>query len=244
MKTVIVIPSRLAASRLPGKPLADIAGKPMVVHVAEAALASGIGPVIVAAGDQEIIDVVERCGAHAVLTPPSLPSGTDRVEAALRLSDVAGEADVVVNLQGDLPLINAADIAKVLEPLRSGTFDIGTLVAPITNPEEAALSSVVKVACAFEGDRTIARGLYFSRSIIPSGVGPLWHHIGIYAWRRKALSRFVTLAPSLLEKQESLEQLRALEDGMTIGCARVSSAPHAVDTPEDLEIVRRIAAKK
>ncbi|XAO72357.1 MAG: 3-deoxy-manno-octulosonate cytidylyltransferase [Acetobacteraceae bacterium] len=243
MKAVIIIPSRLAASRLPDKPLAMIGAKPMVVHVAEAARAANVGPVIVAAGDREIMEAVAGCGVHAVLTDPALPSGTDRVHVALQEFDPDGALDTVINLQGDLPLIRPEDIAKVLAPLNGMDFDIGALVAPIMSEAEANTHAVVKVACAFGRAGDIARGLYFSRHVIPSGAGPLWHHVGIYAWRRPALNRFVTLPPSALEKRESLEQLRALENGMTIGCAQIATAPQSVDTADDLEIVRRHVAK-
>lgn len=244
MKAAIIIPSRLAASRLPNKPLAMISDKPMVVHVAEAASAAKLGPVIIAAGDAEIIDAVAGCGVEAVLTDPSLPSGTDRVFAALQKFDPHREIDTIINLQGDLPLIRSDHIAQVLKPLENPDFDIGTLVAPITTESEARALSIVKVACAFDTADSVARGLYFSRHIIPSGTGPLWHHVGIYAWRREALTRFVGLSPSALEKRESLEQLRALEHGMTIGCAQIASAPQAVDTPDDLETVRHLVTQR
>lgn len=230
----------MASARLPGKPLALIAGRPMVVHVVERALEAGIGPVAVACADPEIGDAVRETGAVAVLTDPALPSGSDRVNAALAVLDPAGEHDVVVNLQGDLPLIPPAYLRAVLAPLDGSGAEIATLVALITTPEEAAAPSVVKAACAFEGDQAIATALYFSRAPVPWGEGPMWHHVGVYAYRRAALARFVALPASPLERREGLEQLRALEAGMRIACARVDEAPFGVDTPADLERARAV----
>ncbi len=228
----------MAASRLPGKPLADIHGKPMIVHVLDRGREADIGPVAVACGDQEIVEAVQAAGGIAVLTDPTLPRGSDRVHAALSALDPQGRHDVVVNLQGDLPTIPPVYLRTVLAPLSDPSFDIATLVAPILTEEEAALSSVVKAACAFEGGRAVSAALYFSRVAIPWGAGPRWHHIGIYAFRRSALARFVSLPESPLERRESLEQLRALEAGMRIACARVEYAPFGVDTPDDLERAR------
>ena len=238
MNPIVLIPSRMAASRLPGKPLADIWGKPMIVHVLDRAREAGIGPVAVACAEPEIADAVRAAGGIAVLTDPSLPRGSDRVQAALAILGPAGVHDVVVNLQGDLPTIPPDYLRAVLAPLSDPAIDIATLVAPITDPEEAAAPQVVKAACAFDGGRAVSPALYFSRAAIPSGPGPLWHHIGIYAFRRQALARFVALPESPLEKRESLEQLRALEAGMRISCARVEHAPFGVDTPSDLERAR------
>jgi 3-deoxy-manno-octulosonate cytidylyltransferase (CMP-KDO synthetase) len=235
---IVLIPSRMAASRLPGKPLADIHGKPMIVHVLDRGREADIGPVAVACGDQEIVEAVQAAGGIAVLTDPTLPRGSDRVHAALSALDPQGRHDVVVNLQGDLPTIPPVYLRTVLAPLSDPSFDIATLVAPILTEEEAALSSVVKAACAFEGGRAVSAALYFSRVAIPWGAGPRWHHIGIYAFRRSALARFVSLPESPLERRESLEQLRALEAGMRIACARVEYAPFGVDTPDDLERAR------
>ncbi len=238
MTPIILIPSRMAATRLPGKPLADIHGRPMILHVLDRAREAAIGPVAVAAGDAEIAAAVRADGATAVLTDPSLPRGTDRVHAALSYLDPGGQHQVVVNLQGDLPTIPPEFIRAVLAPLADPAIDIATLVAPITSPEEAAAPSEVKAACAFEGGRAVSPALYFSRAAIPWGDGPLWHHIGIYAFRRQALARFVALPESPLERRESLEQLRALEAGMRIACARVTHAPFGVDTPADLDRAR------
>lgn len=232
----------MASTRLPGKPLADLHGKPMIVHVLDRGREAQIGPVAVACGDAEIADAVRQHGGTAVLTDPTLPRGSDRVHAALGLLDPTGAHDVVVNLQGDLPTIPAAYLRTVLAPLADPAFDIATLVAPIESEEEASAPSVVKAACAFDRGRAVAPALYFSRVPIPWGAGPRWHHIGIYAFRRAALARFVSLPEAPLERRESLEQLRALEAGMRIACARVESAPFGVDTPEDLERARRLLA--
>ncbi len=239
LSTIIIIPARLAATRLPGKPLADIAGLPMIVHVVRRAEAAGIGPVAVACGDQAIADAVTAAGGQAILTDPALPSGSDRVWAALQALDPAGAHATVINLQGDLPTLPPNFLRAVLAPLDDAAIDIATLVAPITSPEEAAAPSVVKAVCAFAPGATTAPALYFSRAAIPAGEGPLWHHIGIYAYRRAALARFVALPPSPLELREKLEQLRALEAGMRVAVARVDHAPFGVDTPEDLERARR-----
>ncbi len=239
MNPIVVIPARMASTRLPGKPLADICGRPMIVHVLERAREAGIGPVAVACAEQAIAEAVRAAGGVAVLTDPSLPSGSDRVHAALNTLDPQGTHDVVVNLQGDMPTLDPVQLRTVLAPLTDPAVDIGTLVAPVESEAEAALPSVVKAACSFEHGRAVSPALYFSRAAIPSGPGPLWHHIGIYAWRRVALARFVSLPESPLERRESLEQLRALEAGMRIACARVTLGPFGVDTPPDLERARR-----
>lgn len=238
MNPIVLIPSRMAATRLPGKPLADIHGKPMIVHVLDRGREADIGPVAVACGDAEIVVAVRAAGGTAVLTDPSLPRGSDRVHAALSALDPEARHDVVVNLQGDLPTIPPGYLRTVLAPLSDPGIDIATLVAPIHSDAEAALTSVVKAACAFDQGRAVSPALYFSRVPIPWGEGPRWHHIGIYAFRRAALARFVSLPESPLERRESLEQLRALEAGMRIACARVEFAPFGVDTQEDLERAR------
>jgi 3-deoxy-manno-octulosonate cytidylyltransferase (CMP-KDO synthetase) len=239
LNPIIVIPSRMASTRLPGKPLADIHGKPMIVHVLARAQEASIGPVAVACAEPEVADAVRAAGAVAVLTDPSLPSGSDRVHAALAVLDPQGKHDVVVNLQGDLPTIPAVQLRAVITPLSDPAVDIATLVAPIEDEAEAQLPSVVKAACAFDRGRAVSMALYFSRAPIPAGEGPRWHHIGIYAYRRTALARYVALPESPLERREKLEQLRALEAGMRIACARVDHAPFGVDTPADLERARR-----
>lgn len=243
MNPIVLIPSRLAATRLPNKPLAPIHGRAMILHVLDRAREAAIGPVAVAAGDQEIVDLVRADGGVAVLTDPSLPRGSDRVQAALAVLDPQGAHDVIVNLQGDLPTIPPDYLRTVLAPLSDPAIDIATLVAPITTDEERDAPSVVKAAVSFDGGRAVSPALYFSRATIPSGPGPLWHHIGIYAFRRPALARFVSLPESPLERRESLEQLRALEAGMRIACARVETAPFGVDTAADLERARLALAQ-
>jgi 3-deoxy-manno-octulosonate cytidylyltransferase (CMP-KDO synthetase) len=230
----------MASARLPGKPLADIAGRPMILHVLDRARAANIGPVAVACADAAIRDVVLAAGGLAVMTDPALPSGSDRAHAALAALDPDGRHDVIVNLQGDFPTLPPEQLHAVLTPLADPAIDIGTLVTEITSDAEAAAPSVVKAACAFADDAKVTRALYFSRVPIPWGDGPRWHHIGVYAWRRAALARFVALPPSPLERRESLEQLRALEAGMQIGCARVAHAAFGVDTPADLARARDI----
>jgi 3-deoxy-manno-octulosonate cytidylyltransferase (CMP-KDO synthetase) len=242
MNPVVIIPARLAATRLPGKPLAMIGPHPMIVHVLRRAEQAGIGPVAVACGDVEIARVVQDAGGRAVMTDPHLPSGSDRAYAALRVLDPDGAHDIVVNLQGDLPGLPPAFLHAVLAPLADPAIDIGTLAAPVTCQAEADAPSVVKAVCGLAPDGAgpaVARALYFSRARVPSGDGTLWHHVGIYAFRRAALARFVALPPSPLERREKLEQLRALEAGMAIGVARVDHAPFGVDTPEDLARARR-----
>lgn len=239
MNVIVVIPARMGSTRLPGKVLADVAGRPMILHVLARALEADVGPVAVACAEPEVADAVRAHGGTAVLTDPALPRGSDRVHAALATLDPDGRRGVVVNLQGDLPTIPPGFLRAVLRPLDDPAYDIGTLVAPVTSEEEARAPSVVKAACSFEDGREVAPAPYFSRAAVPHGDGPLWHHVGVYAFRRAALDRFVRLPESPLERRESLEQLRAIEAGMRIGCARVDHAPRGVDTPEDLERVRR-----
>jgi 3-deoxy-manno-octulosonate cytidylyltransferase (CMP-KDO synthetase) len=234
----------MASTRLPGKPLADINGKPMIVHMLDRGREADIGPVAVACAEIEIAAVVRSAGGRAVLTDPALPSGSDRVHAALAELDPDGRHDVVVNLQGDFPTLDPAGLRLVITPLDDPAVDIGTLVVPIRDETEAATASFVKAACAFQGDRTIAPALYFSRQPIPWGPGPRWHHVGIYAYRRAVLDRYVSLPPSPLERRESLEQLRALEDGMRIACVRMQHGPFGVDTAEDLERARAIVQER
>ncbi|MCA3351101.1 MAG: 3-deoxy-manno-octulosonate cytidylyltransferase [Roseomonas sp.] len=242
MRPILVIPARMAATRLPGKPLADIHGRPMIAHVLDRAREAGIGPLAVACAEEEIAAAASAAGAQAVLVADDVPSGTDRVQRAMKALDPAGEFDVVVNLQGDFPTIRPETLRAVLAPLEDPAVDIGTLVCPIANEVEARTDSFVKCACAFTGDAMVAPALYFSRLPIPWGDGPRWHHIGVYAYRRAALDRFVTLPASPLELREKLEQLRALEAGMKISAARVEHGPFGVDTPEDLERARALLA--
>ena len=239
MTPIILIPARLGSTRLPRKVLADIGGLPMIAHVLRRGQEAGLGPVAVACCEAEVADVVTKNGGIAIFTDPELPSGSDRIHDALDQLDPNGRHDVIINLQGDLPGIDPSYLALVLRPLAMG-YDIGTLVAPITSPAEAASASVVKAVCGFAEGAAVASALYFSRNPVPSGAGPLWHHIGIYAYRREALGRFVALPPSPLERREKLEQLRALEAGMRIGAAQVPVAPFGVDTPADLEHARKL----
>ena len=240
MNPILLIPARMASTRLPAKPLADIAGVPMIVRVQRQALAAGLGPAVVAAGDAEIAAAVRAAGGQAVLTDPDLPSGSDRIHAALEKLDPERHHDVVVNLQGDLPALDPAQIRRVAAALEESGADIATLAAEITDVRERANPSVVKAVVAWDESGRLGRALYFTRATAPAGDGPLFHHVGIYAYRREALARFVTLPPSPLERREKLEQLRALEANMSIAVARVDSVPLSVDTQEDLDRARKI----
>ena len=244
MNPIVVIPARMASSRLPGKPLADIAGVPMIVRVWRQAAAAGVGPVVVAAAEREIAQAVEAAGGRAVLTAPDLPSGTDRVHAAVEAVDRGYKHDVVINLQGDLPALDPAYIRAVAAPLAPTGADIATLAAEIDDPADFDNPSVVKPVVVWDVTGRRGRALYFSRARVPHGEGPLLHHVGIYAFRREALSRFVALEPSPLELREKLEQLRALEAGMTIAVARVDSVPLSVDTEADLERARAVLGRR
>jgi 3-deoxy-manno-octulosonate cytidylyltransferase (CMP-KDO synthetase) len=234
---IIVIPARMAATRLPGKPLADIAGRPMIAHVMDRAAAAGVGEVFVATDSAEIEAAVAEAGGRAVMTRADHASGSDRIFEALERLDPAAAADIVINVQGDLPTLEPADIRAALEPLADPAVDIATLAAEIGNVSERTNPNVVKVVGSPVGPHRL-RALYFTRATAPYGDGPLYHHIGLYAYRRAALTRFVKLAPSPLEQREKLEQLRALEAGMRIDVAIVGSVPLGVDTPEDLEAAR------
>ncbi len=237
---IVVIPARMASKRLPDKPLVDIAGEPMIVHVWRRAIEAGIGPVLVAAGEAEIAEAVIRAGGDAVLTRPDHPSGSDRVFEALRTRDPEQRHDVVINLQGDLPTIPPDYLAAVMAPLALPAVDIATLAAEIADEDERQAPGVVKAVVSFRPGARVGRALYFSRAPAPSGAGPHYHHIGIYAYRRAALERFVALPPAPLESREKLEQLRALEDGMRIDVGLVDRVPFGVDTPADLARARRI----
>jgi 3-deoxy-manno-octulosonate cytidylyltransferase (CMP-KDO synthetase) len=240
MPALIVIPARLKAQRLPDKPLAMIGNAPMIIHVWRRAVQADAGPVVVAAGDQAIVDAVSAAGGQAVMTDPALPSGSDRVHAAAEAYDSKGEYDVVVNVQGDLPTLDPALVAASITPLENQEVDIATLVARITEESELSDSAVVKAALSLSPGARIGPALYFSRNCIPSGDGDHYHHIGIYAFRRAALRRFVALPPTVLEVRERLEQLRALEHGMRIAAALVDTISFSVDTPADLERARRL----
>ena len=242
MTPIILIPARMASTRLPGKPLAMIGDAPMIVHVWRRAVASAVGPVAVACSEEAVATAIQDLGGTAVMTDPDLPRGSDRIHAALMALDPEGRHDVVINLQGDLPTLPPDLLHRVLAPLEDPAIDVGTLVALIESEAEAMASSVVKAVCAFRGTAEVTSALYFSRAAVPWGDGPLWHHLGVYAYRRAALARFVALPELPLEIRESLEQLRLLEAGMRIGVARVPAAPFGVDTPDDLERARRILA--
>jgi 3-deoxy-manno-octulosonate cytidylyltransferase (CMP-KDO synthetase) len=238
---LVIIPARMAAQRLPGKPLADINGSPMIVHVWRRAIEAGIGPVAVATDTPAIAAAVEAAGGAAVLTRADHPSGSDRIKEAADLIDPDGRHDVVVNLQGDFPSIDPASIAVSIEPLADPSVSIATLCAEITEEDEKTAPSVVKlIGTPISPGRL--RALYFTRATAPTGDGPLYHHVGVYAYRRRALARFVSLPPSTLEQREKLEQLRALEDGMRIDARVIPHVPRGVDTPADLDRVRAVLA--
>ena len=241
-RAIVIIPARMASSRLPGKPLADIGGTPMVVHVLRRAEAAAVGPVVVATAEAEIAEAVGAAGGRAVATRADHASGSDRVFEALGAFDPEGAFDTVINLQGDLPAIEPAAIRAVLGPLSDRAVDIATLAAPIVEPDECDDADVVKAVLALVPGATIGRALYFSRAAVPAGEGPLYHHIGVYGFRRSALAEYVALAPSALERREKLEQLRALEAGMRIDAALVDTVPLGVDTPADLARIRAILA--
>ena len=242
MNPVTIIPARMASTRLPGKPLADIAGEPMIVKVWRQAMRASLGPVLVAAAEREVAAAIERAGGRAVMTDPHLASGSDRVQAALEAFDPEGRFDAVVNLQGDLPDTDPQALREVLDALVESGADIATLAAPITDPADFDNPNVVKPVVAWNGSGRRGRALYFTRARAPAGEGPLYHHVGIYAFTRSALRRFVALPRSPLESREKLEQLRALEAGMRIEVAMIDAVPLSVDTAEDLERARLILA--
>ncbi len=240
---LILIPARMASRRLPGKPLVDIAGEPMIVHVMRGAAAAGIGPVAVATDSEVIAACVEKAGGRAVMTRADHGCGSDRIFEALQRVDPAGRAEIIVNLQGDLPALAPADIAAALTPLADASVDIATLAAEITDARERADPNVVKVVGSAVAPRRL-RALYFTRADAPAGAGPFYHHIGIYAYRRAALERFVTLPASPLEQRERLEQLRALEAGMRIDVTVVDTVPLGVDTEADLARARALIGSR
>lgn len=239
---IVMIPARMTSSRLPDKPLADIHGLPMIVHVMKRAAEAKLGRVVIACAESEIKSAVEAAGGEAVLTDPNLPSGSDRILQALNQIDPEGKHDSVINVQGDLPTIDPQLIRTAFELLADGDVDIGTLAAVITKTEEMSNPNVVKAIAEMDfdhGDRQ-GRALYFTRATAPTGDGPLLHHIGLYTYRRDALQRFVSAPPAALEKRERLEQLRALALGMRIDVAVVETVPLGVDTPKDLETAREM----
>lgn len=240
-RPLLLIPARMASTRLPGKPLAHIDGVPMIVHVLRRALEADIGPVVVACDDPRVEAAVTQAGGRAVMTRSDHESGSDRIFEALCRVDPEAEFDVIVNVQGDLPTIEPQPIRAAAALLDDAAVDIGTLTAEITHADECTNPNVVKVVGSAVAPGRL-RALYFTRATAPYGDGPLYHHIGLYAYRRQALARFVALPPSGLEKREKLEQLRALEAGMRIDVAVVDTVPFGVDTPEDLERARVMLA--
>ncbi|RFC00195.1 3-deoxy-manno-octulosonate cytidylyltransferase [Rhizobium leguminosarum bv. trifolii] len=240
---LVLIPARMASTRLPGKPLADICGLPMIVQVALRAKEAAIGRVVVAVDDARVFDAVSAAGFEVVMTSSDHQSGSDRIFEALQKVDPAGKAKFIVNVQGDLPTVDPATVRAALRPLENEAVDIGTLTTEIDNEADKTAPHIVKVVGSPVSD-TRLRGLYFTRATAPYGKGPLYHHIGLYAYRRAALERFVSLGPSTLERRESLEQLRALEAGMRIDAEIVDTVPLGVDTPADLEIARRILSAR
>ncbi len=242
-KTLILIPARMASTRLPGKPLADICGLPMIVQVALRARDAQAGRIVVAVDHQDTFDAVTAAGFEAVMTRVDHQSGSDRIYEALLKSDPEGKAEIIINVQGDLPTIEPETIRAALRPLENPDVDIATLTVEIEEEAEKTNPNVVKVVGSPLSD-TRLKALYFTRATAPHGNGPLYHHIGLYAYRRAALEKFVALKPSPLEKRESLEQLRALEAGMRIDVEIVKSVPLGVDTPADLEKARRLLAAK
>ena len=238
---VVVIPARMASRRLPGKPLADIGGVPMIVHAWRRAVEADLGPVLVAVAEAEIADAVSAAGGQVIQTRADHATGSDRVFEAVE--SWGGPYDAVINLQGDLPMIAPAAIRAVLGPLDDPGVDIATLAAPIADEAEGDDESVVKAVISVAAGGMRGRALYFSRAPVPSGAGPMYHHIGIYAYRPAALARFVALPRGVLERRERLEQLRALEAGMRIDAALVDTYPLGVDTPADLKRARAILAR-
>ena len=238
--TIIVIPARMAATRLPGKPMADINGDPMIVHVWRRAVEAKLGHVLVAAGESEIAAAIRAAGGDAIVTEPGLKSGSDRVAAALRLRDADKTFSYVVNLQGDLPTIDPLSIRRCLAGLTNETVDISTVATEIHTDEDRANPNIVKAIAPLGETREVAFARDFVRNLGPEHAAPHWHHIGIYAYRREALERFVALPQSAREKERSLEQMRALDNGMKIAVVQVDSNPLGVDTPQDLEIARRL----
>lgn len=238
MKPVILIPARMASTRLPNKPLADLNGEPMIVAVWRRAIEADLAPVWVATDTPEIAEAIRAVGGNAVMTKPEHPSGSDRIYEAITRIDPDRQYDILLNVQGDLPTVAPETIRAVFEPLKDAAVDIATPVAEIHTDQERNASSVVKmVGTPIAPGRF--RALYFTRATAPWGEGPLYHHIGLYGWRRSALERFVALAPSPLEQREKLEQLRALEHGMRIDAVEVAEVPLGVDTLADLEEARR-----
>lgn len=238
--TIVVIPARMAATRLPGKPLADINGLPMIVHVWKRAIEAKVGRVLVAVAESAIADVVRRHGGDAIITDANLPSGSDRIAQALELRDIQGRYDFIVNLQGDLPTIEPLAIQRCLAGLSNEQVDIATIAAPITDEAEAANPHIVKAIAPLGAVREVAFARDFLRTLGPGHEPPYWHHVGVYAYRRAALRRFVALPVSANEAERKLEQMRALDNGMRIAVVKVDTVPLGVDTPAELETARQL----
>ena len=238
--TLILIPARMASTRLPGKPLADIGGLPMIVQVLRRAQAAKIGEAVVATDSEAVAAAVEKSGGRALMTRADHLSGSDRIYEALEALDPERRIGVVVNVQGDLPTIDPADIRATLGPLSDPAVDIATLAAVIADPAERTNPNVVKAIGSVVAPGRL-RAMTFTRADA-IGPGPHYHHIGLYAYRRAALERFVKLPPSANELREKLEQLRALDAGMRIDVVVVNSVPLGVDTPEELAKARQMLA--
>lgn len=238
--TIVIIPARMASTRLPGKPLADIHGLPMIIHVWRRAIAANVGQVLVAAAENEIAETVRAAGGDAIVTDPALPSGSDRIAEALRLRDPGRRFAFVVNLQGDLPTIESLSIQRCLAGLVNEQAEISTIAAPIEADEDLIDPNIVKAIAPLSNEREVAFARDFVREIGPEHEPPHWHHIGVYAYRRSALDRFVALPVSAREAKRNLEQMRALDNGMNIVVVRVETVPLGVDTPAQLEIARHM----
>ena len=241
--TIVVIPARMASTRLPGKPLADINGVPMIVHVWQRAVAANVGQVLVAAAENEIAEVIRSAGGDAIVTDPALPSGSDRIAEALRLRDPGRHFSFVLNLQGDLPTIDSLSIQRCLAGLINEQADISTIAARIETEADVANPNIVKAITLLSDEREVAFARDFVREVLPEHAGPYWHHIGLYAYRRKSLEQFVALPVSAREAERKLEQMRALDNGMRIVVVRVETVPLGVDTPDELEIARQMLRK-
>lgn len=237
LNPIVLIPARLQAQRFPRKPLASLLGKPMILHVLENIKQSGLEDIVVAAAEREIQEIVEEAGFKCILTDPQHPSGSDRIFEALQCIDPKGHKEIIINVQGDLPVLEGAVFAPLLRVFEDPLVDIATLVTPFKETENPEDPNRVKAAIAWEKENKQGRALYFSRSLIPFGADIYYHHIGIYAYRRAALEKFISLPVGFLEAQERLEQLRALENGMRIEALWVEKSPLSVDTKEDLKYV-------
>jgi 3-deoxy-manno-octulosonate cytidylyltransferase (CMP-KDO synthetase) len=236
--TLIIIPARMASTRLPGKPMADILGLPMIVHVWKRAMESGVGKVLVAAAESVVAEAIRKQGGDAIVTDANLPSGSDRIAAALKLRDVSRSIEYIVNLQGDLPTIDPLAVQRCLAGLTNQGVDISTIAARITDEADVANPNIVKAIAPLGEDREVAYARDFVRQVGPEHEPPFWHHIGVYAYRREALEKFVSLPVSTREANRRLEQMRALDNDMRIAVVRVESVPLGVDTPADLEAAR------